>query len=184
MGTQAVTLPSDSDAHPRGYWTMEKDSKNNNVRMFFDQLAFEKHRDPLVPETWYDISWKEIGEKKGHGILNHYNTVVKALSDAYPEIPFQEHRFSRVSRNHWNSAANRRKFFDSIAQENSFDPLSPESWYALATSDMFSKYKGIWNVIERHNFSYETALIELYPEIGLSVPAFKLWRKYNKFTPK
>eukprot|EP00026_Physarum_polycephalum_P004824 Phypoly_transcript_04848.p1 GENE.Phypoly_transcript_04848~~Phypoly_transcript_04848.p1 ORF type:complete len:647 (-),score=68.04 Phypoly_transcript_04848:128-2068(-) len=169
---------TDNDgARPRGYWTMDS---NINVRAFFDRLAFEKNRDPLVPESWYDISWKEITDHGGLALLGHYNTLAKALADAYPDTTFQVLKFSRVSRNFWNSKENRRRFFDLIAQENGIDPLVPEQWYSHASPTTFSKYKGVWNVLERHNFSYETALIDLYPEIGLSKPDFVLWKKFNK----
>ena len=53
MGDKAAT-------HPRGYWT---EDNSINVRKFFDCLAFEKQRDPLVAESWYDISWKEIADR-------------------------------------------------------------------------------------------------------------------------
>ena len=33
---------------------------------------------------------------------------------------------------YWDSAKNRRRLFDRIAEENMFDPLLPENWYSLS----------------------------------------------------
>lgn len=33
--------------------------------------------------------------------------------------------------NYWENAANRKSFFDQVAQKMQFDPLVPENWYSV-----------------------------------------------------
>lgn len=48
-------------SQPRGYWTVDHSS---NIRKFFDEFAISQSRDPKVPESWYDVSAKDIAEAK------------------------------------------------------------------------------------------------------------------------
>lgn len=45
--------------------------------------------------------------------------------------------------NHWQNAANRKQFFDFIAQQLRFDALVAENWYPLSIKDImqFKVYK-------------------------------------------
>jgi hypothetical protein len=43
-------------AQPLGYWT------TNNMRLFLENFARDRNLDPLLPETWYEIPYKEICE--------------------------------------------------------------------------------------------------------------------------
>lgn len=37
--------------------------------------------------------------------------------------------FLKKNEGHWKQKENRKKFFDSFAEEHGMDPLNPESWY-------------------------------------------------------
>lgn len=45
-----------------------------------------------------------------------------------------------LTEGHWEEEQNRKKFFDTIASENSFDPLVPNNWYSVSKSGVL-KYK-------------------------------------------
>lgn len=80
-----------------------------------------------------------------------------ALLDLYPDIGLEEHKFNTSiylslltkrkftkifkgkTHKYWNDAANRRKVFDRIAQENGFDPLIPENWYSISRNFIISQ---------------------------------------------
>ena len=41
--------------------------------------------------------------------------------------------------NFWNDTKNRRRFFEDIAKEHGFDPLTPDSWYKFPYSKVIAK---------------------------------------------
>ena len=42
---------------PHGYWTSEK---GKNIRVFFDNFAMKRQRDPARPHNWYNVTASEI----------------------------------------------------------------------------------------------------------------------------
>eukprot|EP00026_Physarum_polycephalum_P002930 Phypoly_transcript_02939.p1 GENE.Phypoly_transcript_02939~~Phypoly_transcript_02939.p1 ORF type:complete len:825 (+),score=95.05 Phypoly_transcript_02939:89-2563(+) len=153
----------------RTYW-----EDMNNRRTFFDELAMKKGLDPLIPETWYQISLVNIS-KTVEGIrpiLAQYNSsFVNALRDTYPDIGIDPEKFPRRQQNYWSSAENRRKFFVEFAKQNNFDPLLPENWYSVPKQKL-KGLKKIESIIRHHQRRIDNTLIELFPEIGLDINAF------------
>lgn len=87
--------------------------------------------------------------------------------------------------NYWNTA-NKRKFFDDIARVMRFDPLDASSWYFIS-SDAVMQFKvprrhklntylrnnqGAVSVLSYYKGSIVSALLHLYPEIGLKKSEF------------
>lgn len=84
------------DRREYGYWTVDS---NKNIREFFNDFAARNNLgDPLVPETWYSVSFNDIAQEKGgKTALLHYNSsVIKALMDIYPDIGLDPYKFAVV----------------------------------------------------------------------------------------
>jgi hypothetical protein len=70
--------------------------------------------------------------------LAHQNgSFVKILSRVFPDVNFDSTKFAVLSSKFfffWHEVKNRRKFFDSFAREQGFDPLIAENWYSADTA--------------------------------------------------
>eukprot|EP00026_Physarum_polycephalum_P001329 Phypoly_transcript_01330.p1 GENE.Phypoly_transcript_01330~~Phypoly_transcript_01330.p1 ORF type:complete len:878 (+),score=128.72 Phypoly_transcript_01330:456-3089(+) len=161
-------------------------------KRFFENFARKNGFDPSDPHKWDQETTNLLMSTKGvHRVLQyHNNSVRKALRDLFPDLSFQTS---------WTEESTRRKFFEEYAKQNGFDPLVPDAWYAQSSENILS-VKGAFSVIQYHNNSVSTALLDLFPEIGLDRLQFKakyLWNdvenrrkffsmhaKENNFDPK
>eukprot|EP00026_Physarum_polycephalum_P001103 Phypoly_transcript_01104.p1 GENE.Phypoly_transcript_01104~~Phypoly_transcript_01104.p1 ORF type:complete len:992 (-),score=189.41 Phypoly_transcript_01104:668-3643(-) len=159
---------------PQNYW--QPSAKRN----FFDTLAKKRGFDPLIPENWYTINKKAIqGEKNGNTIL-HGQTIAKSLQSAYPNIGLDVTKLPK--RKYWTNFQNRKTFFDQFAAKRGFDPRNPEKWYCFSQADFLAE-EGGKTLLHLYNFSYITALLDVYPDIGLHQMGFPVKpQKYWKHT--
>eukprot|EP00026_Physarum_polycephalum_P001003 Phypoly_transcript_01004.p1 GENE.Phypoly_transcript_01004~~Phypoly_transcript_01004.p1 ORF type:complete len:1224 (-),score=188.92 Phypoly_transcript_01004:75-3746(-) len=157
---------------PVGYWLSQQ---GNNVRVFFEEFAKANNFDPLIPANWYQTPRQAITEtKKASSMLEHFKGgYVKALEYAFPDIGLEPGGFDIMSRRHWQSAANRRKFFVEYAREHSFDPLIAQNWYDISRDDIMN-VKSAGSVMLYYSGSTISALLHLFPEIGLERTKFPL----------
>lgn len=60
------------------------------MRQFLEKYAKEtKKMDPLLPQTWYNISARELNRMKGgRTILMKFKGYFSALSHLFPDVPF------------------------------------------------------------------------------------------------
>eukprot|EP00026_Physarum_polycephalum_P003272 Phypoly_transcript_03282.p1 GENE.Phypoly_transcript_03282~~Phypoly_transcript_03282.p1 ORF type:complete len:817 (+),score=97.02 Phypoly_transcript_03282:362-2452(+) len=139
--------------------------KVSNRREMFDNMAKTGSFDPLVPSNWYFITAERAVDPIIRGIVNNRygGSYPKALAHVYPELNLTVTDF--LSENHWSVKANRRLFFENIADIRSFDPLVPENWFALTTEDILG-YQGARTVIWYHRDSFPRALEQLFPEMA------------------
>ena len=97
----------------------------------------------------------------------------------------------------WESASERRNFFENYAKRLEFDPLTPDNWYIQPKERIMSTevltmiffffflfvlfffaslliviMKGAFQVIHYHNDSISAALLDLFPDIGLTKVGF------------
>lgn len=85
------------------------------MRKFFEEFAMQRNMDPLVPETWYNISMKSIRETEvfktqyasiktdqgGNSVLWHCKGgLVKTLMDLFPDIGLERGKFQITSEYH------------------------------------------------------------------------------------
>eukprot|EP00026_Physarum_polycephalum_P002126 Phypoly_transcript_02130.p1 GENE.Phypoly_transcript_02130~~Phypoly_transcript_02130.p1 ORF type:complete len:911 (+),score=100.93 Phypoly_transcript_02130:69-2801(+) len=142
-------------------------------REFFDNFATNKNLDPLNPNNWYSVASHEITScKKGHSLMKYYSmSFVRALVDIYPEVNFLESKFMFVSKKFWLEPKNRRNWFDTFAEERSFDPLIADNWYNIAHQTITAT-KGGKTVLQYHSGSYRKAVSDLYPNLHLQYDKF------------
>eukprot|EP00026_Physarum_polycephalum_P002910 Phypoly_transcript_02919.p1 GENE.Phypoly_transcript_02919~~Phypoly_transcript_02919.p1 ORF type:complete len:813 (+),score=74.97 Phypoly_transcript_02919:109-2547(+) len=154
---------------PFGHWTRD----NENVRIFFNNLAEKLEFDPLVPSNWYSIdTYTMRNELGGASILSHYSgSITRALLDVYPDIGLDETQFSVVLKHYWGQPLNRRKWFDNYAQRKGFDPLVPENWYNINKLDI-DEAKGSGSVLSYYGGSVVKALLDLYPDVQFNEAEF------------
>eukprot|EP00026_Physarum_polycephalum_P003664 Phypoly_transcript_03677.p1 GENE.Phypoly_transcript_03677~~Phypoly_transcript_03677.p1 ORF type:complete len:748 (+),score=79.94 Phypoly_transcript_03677:247-2244(+) len=146
-------------------------SEAKKRRKFFEQYAAEHGFDPLVPENWYSQTrGSVIAHQGGSRVLFYHNSsVVNALLELFPKIGLEKFKFR--FRSSWHETNTRRKFFEAYAEENGFDPLQPTNWYSQRLEKILH-IKGARNVVAFHNNDVTTALLDLFPNIGLEKQAF------------
>jgi hypothetical protein len=72
-------------------------------------------------EDWYNISFKQLIDVGGAGLLGvHKGVVKKALRTAFPEYAWDDSKFpQKLPQGHWNDVNNQRAFFEQYAKEHS-----------------------------------------------------------------
>eukprot|EP00026_Physarum_polycephalum_P000538 Phypoly_transcript_00539.p1 GENE.Phypoly_transcript_00539~~Phypoly_transcript_00539.p1 ORF type:complete len:959 (+),score=132.38 Phypoly_transcript_00539:57-2933(+) len=135
-------------------------------RKFFENYAQAHAFDPLVPENWYCQPAKSImAIENAVSVMNHHNdNVPKALLDLFPDIGLESSKFSTQPM--WNEFDNRKKFFLQFAKDNGFDPHNPNNWYSQRRHKLYAA-KGAFSIMNYHNGRASTALLEIFPDIGL-----------------
>lgn len=120
----------------------------SHQRQFFDELA--KKLEIKTYEDWYNVEQKNLQNMGGYGLLNRYNkSLIRALTTGsrisslfiiqivYPDYPWQIWRFSRVSKNFWDSKTNQRDFFDSLGKH--LGVYHWEDWLSIKTSQVLER---------------------------------------------
>eukprot|EP00026_Physarum_polycephalum_P004297 Phypoly_transcript_04315.p1 GENE.Phypoly_transcript_04315~~Phypoly_transcript_04315.p1 ORF type:complete len:712 (-),score=56.46 Phypoly_transcript_04315:8-2143(-) len=143
-------------------------TKRENRILFFEAYAKQRGFDPLNPENWRGISLANFkSQKRAGSILNHYGgSLARALRDLFPDIGL-----SRSSKNSWKDPNDRRKFFEDYATENGIDALNPDHWHSHSLLQI-KQAKGARSMISHHNNRVTTALLDLFPDIGLDKSKF------------
>eukprot|EP00026_Physarum_polycephalum_P010399 Phypoly_transcript_10562.p1 GENE.Phypoly_transcript_10562~~Phypoly_transcript_10562.p1 ORF type:complete len:418 (+),score=65.52 Phypoly_transcript_10562:189-1256(+) len=148
-----------------------------NRRKFFEDFAREGGFDPLVPDHWYANAPKILEKNPAIVLSYHNNSVAQALLDLFPNIGLVKTNF-HSTRGFWN-VENRRHFFENYAQSNGFDFNIAENWY-LQPQERIMEQKGAETVLEYHRNSLASALMDLFPSIGLDkskfLPSHVFWR--------
>eukprot|EP00026_Physarum_polycephalum_P018830 Phypoly_transcript_20577.p1 GENE.Phypoly_transcript_20577~~Phypoly_transcript_20577.p1 ORF type:complete len:206 (+),score=32.24 Phypoly_transcript_20577:67-618(+) len=96
----------------------------------------------------------------------HLNSLPKALLELFPNIGLDRQTLKGL----WREA-NRRKFFEDYAKQHGFDPLNPENWYTEPVEKIMA-VRGAQGVVSHHNQNVKTALMDLFPTIGLQRSKF------------
>eukprot|EP00026_Physarum_polycephalum_P001397 Phypoly_transcript_01398.p1 GENE.Phypoly_transcript_01398~~Phypoly_transcript_01398.p1 ORF type:complete len:808 (+),score=111.44 Phypoly_transcript_01398:465-2888(+) len=149
-----------------------------NRKAFFESYARSCSFDLRDPQKWYAQSRKKIRSFEGaQQVLSfHGGSVAKALMELFPDIKFDKSKFPKAPI--WRKLRNRRLFFEEYAKENKFDPLVPENWYTQPRKRIHSK-KGADRVLAYHNHSVPTALLDLFPDIGLDKSKFQRMHQWG-----
>eukprot|EP00026_Physarum_polycephalum_P000822 Phypoly_transcript_00823.p1 GENE.Phypoly_transcript_00823~~Phypoly_transcript_00823.p1 ORF type:complete len:527 (-),score=83.80 Phypoly_transcript_00823:937-2517(-) len=146
-------------------------------RKFFENYAKTHSFDPLSAESWHNQSVEAILSSKGASrvILYHDNSLAKALADLFPNIDLDKTKFEH-SQPMLHYSGNRRRFFENYAREHGFDPLVADNWYSQPPS-RFLSLPGGKSVLVYYKYSVPTALLDLFPNIGLRKSKFMYyWR--------
>eukprot|EP00026_Physarum_polycephalum_P003078 Phypoly_transcript_03087.p1 GENE.Phypoly_transcript_03087~~Phypoly_transcript_03087.p1 ORF type:complete len:857 (-),score=123.40 Phypoly_transcript_03087:4-2394(-) len=149
---------------------MRKDwSKVEVRRKFFEDYAAKHNFDPLSAEKWHKhenaiLSVKGINKATWY----HGSSVQRALADLFPSI---ELRPVVAPQRYWEKPENRRKFFETYAANNHFDPLLADNWYQEPLNKI-SAAKGAYAMLIHHSGSVQKALQDLFPEIRINLARF------------
>eukprot|EP00026_Physarum_polycephalum_P002048 Phypoly_transcript_02052.p1 GENE.Phypoly_transcript_02052~~Phypoly_transcript_02052.p1 ORF type:complete len:648 (+),score=89.30 Phypoly_transcript_02052:207-2150(+) len=140
-------------------------------RRFFEKYAAHFSFDPLDAKNWYAQSRDRIRNFKGaySTVLQHYPKLSDAIADVFPEIGFEKTKFGNKTL--WHKTEHRRKFFENYASENGFDHRISENWLRHPKERIMAR-KGTKAVISYHGNRISTALLDLFPNIGLSKESF------------
>eukprot|EP00026_Physarum_polycephalum_P001467 Phypoly_transcript_01469.p1 GENE.Phypoly_transcript_01469~~Phypoly_transcript_01469.p1 ORF type:complete len:1107 (+),score=182.36 Phypoly_transcript_01469:326-3322(+) len=151
---------------PIRHWTVAK------MRNFMEKFARAKNMDPFLPSTWYNISYEELSSNpSGKSILAKFaGNYYKALRGIFPDMKLDATGFSRSL---WSKSENRREFFEKFAAHHQFDPSESNNWHALDTEFLMDS-KGASKVIAYHDYSPQKALLDLFPNIGLTASKFRI----------
>jgi len=72
----------------------------------------------LQLSDWYGITRKEITQRGGSALFNHYPSLEQALRTVYPDFPWQSMRFSdKQPKGHWADMKNQRELVEKIGVE-------------------------------------------------------------------
>jgi hypothetical protein len=142
-------------------------SKPSSIE-FFNEFAKYNGFNPRIPFNWYSITSDDVARAKvllvsrsyktyylqGLHILKPFgNSLSGALLAAYPDIGLRKELFRTIPStyllhdptstdnkvgHHWEEEANRKAFFDSVAEKRCFDPLLAHHWYQLRTKAILS----------------------------------------------
>eukprot|EP00026_Physarum_polycephalum_P001288 Phypoly_transcript_01289.p1 GENE.Phypoly_transcript_01289~~Phypoly_transcript_01289.p1 ORF type:complete len:982 (+),score=115.84 Phypoly_transcript_01289:110-3055(+) len=153
---------------PKNHW----DDPYNRKR-FFDTFAKRKKFDPLIAKNWYKVNLNKIRMIKRSTTILAYTggSIVKALASLYPNIGLQEDRFASLV----TVPEGAKKFFDSYAKEQGFDPLVAANWYSAPLSTLLVRKK-IASLNIPNKRSLVASLMSVYPNIGLVHNKFNLRR--------
>eukprot|EP00026_Physarum_polycephalum_P001074 Phypoly_transcript_01075.p1 GENE.Phypoly_transcript_01075~~Phypoly_transcript_01075.p1 ORF type:complete len:1059 (+),score=134.10 Phypoly_transcript_01075:98-3274(+) len=145
----------------------------SNRRRFFEKYASDQGFDPLVPDNWYTTRVDALEYKKGGATLKSmYNgSMISALLHVFPELPWDEAKFSNLRKGYWSDPKNIRKFFVQYAQDHGFDPLVAEKWYSVDRGDVLNTKLGR-TFLGFYDNNIVAALMEVFPNIGLEESKF------------
>lgn len=150
-----VTLTSHlGDRLPRGYW-----HDKENVKKFLNELAFKRWRFRSL-DDWYSKSAQDVAKASPSALHIYGDSLVKALTDLYPEHQFKLWRFSKTPQKFWQVRKNQRLFFDDLYTSRSFTSL--ENFYGITKSDIIDH--GGRGLLEIFGNSVSSALMAAYPE--------------------
>eukprot|EP00026_Physarum_polycephalum_P002030 Phypoly_transcript_02034.p1 GENE.Phypoly_transcript_02034~~Phypoly_transcript_02034.p1 ORF type:complete len:665 (+),score=45.46 Phypoly_transcript_02034:644-2638(+) len=141
-----------------GHWT-----KEDSMRLYFDEYAAKSGFDPLVPDNWYHVLRCDvINEMKSFGAMAHrpFGTV---LIESYPNIGLSPHCFLH-RRKYWDKKQNRKLSINNIAQDMAIDPLIPNNWYTVSHNDITSHKAGYY-IMDMYKESLSNALKDVYPNL-------------------
>lgn len=140
---------------PRGWWSIP-----TNQRQFLDWAAVNEFKfDPKdSPESWYDISARDIASKGGSRLVTiHGGSPHRVLSTAYPEHRWRSWKFKQVPPGFWENvdADTLRDYLDDAASKLGFrHPADWEhvSWaqlQKLGAAHVFVRLGGIKEVVTK-----------------------------------
>jgi len=132
----------------------------NNQRAVLTEIAKEMNMKSW--EDWYKVQQPDIQGKPGaSGILSHHrNSLVKALTELFPELDWKIYKFERVPEGHWNDRKNQREFLDEFFK--TLNLKSWEDWYGVTVEQV--QTHGGSGLLANYNNSLKKVLLAVYPE--------------------
>jgi len=155
--------PSQFVKAPSKYWQQPQ-----NRRTFFFEYAKKAGFDPLIADNWYPIARETVlSEKGGPSALDFYKgSLAQALISVFPHVRWEPDRFATLQPGPFGSVVeNQRRFFDTYAMKNGFEPLVAENWLAVPRESLHTE-KGGRAVLAQYG-SLAMALQAVYPSFTI-----------------
>jgi len=134
----------------------------------FEGFAKRNGFDPLNPLNWAAQSRKKLAKLAGVIYLRgHYNgDIFQLLLHLFPNIGLVPSMFKPHSTAKWETAQQRKAFFEKYANDHNFDALDAENWYKhrpkIAAARRVQKLGGL---LRYHGNNPARALVDLFPNI-------------------
>jgi hypothetical protein len=112
------------------------------------------------PTDWYQVKYSQIAELGGAPLQQLYPTMYELISAVYPERNWHAWLFEQVPRGFWNSAANRKRYLEWLAEVLTFEKA--EHWYAMQTSII--RHTSGYSLLQRYEGSLYKLLADVYPQ--------------------
>lgn len=157
-------LPWRFPTPPRLFW---KDTKNQKEFLHW----FAESKNFASPEGWYGVSRADLIAVNGRGLVDEYGgSIPTMLRNMYPMHGWKDWLFGKTENNFWDSAANRRRYFDWAADRLKLESL--EGWYDIGTDDVY-KQSGAGLLARHYGGSVMRAVMDIYPEHKWNVAKFR-----------
>eukprot|EP00026_Physarum_polycephalum_P002346 Phypoly_transcript_02352.p1 GENE.Phypoly_transcript_02352~~Phypoly_transcript_02352.p1 ORF type:complete len:819 (+),score=94.09 Phypoly_transcript_02352:352-2808(+) len=149
----------------------------SNQRMVLQSFAERQGFDPLVAENWYSISKDALYAYSDTRFVEklYKGNLKTALTTIFPDIGLVAENFD-LKEPRVYSKRERRQFFDEFASAANFDPLVPANWYSVSAESILEK-KNAYAILRMYKRNLITALVDVYPEIGLDIAKFGYWER-------
>ena len=141
------------DCLPKGFW-----EDSINWRRYFDWLAIKLGIER--PEDWYQVSRKDIVERRGEYLLRHFNSHVEILQILYPKFDFKPWLFPVTPIQFWNDPKNVKRYLRWFEKQVGIKRYS--DWYKISYQD-FVDHHGV-GLVEQYNGSVFRMLTSVFPE--------------------
>eukprot|EP01114_Cavostelium_apophysatum_P005470 TRINITY_DN1649_c1_g4_i2.p1 TRINITY_DN1649_c1_g4~~TRINITY_DN1649_c1_g4_i2.p1 ORF type:complete len:470 (+),score=99.43 TRINITY_DN1649_c1_g4_i2:214-1623(+) len=138
---------------PNGFW-----SDKRNQLDFFENL--KKEMNIKEWEDWYKISYKDIYDRGGHGLMVYYNcSPLRALQAVYPQYDFQQFP-PRAAVGYWRDLNRQRELMNEIGEKLNIRTWS--DWYGVQTNHVAQC--GGQPILKLYGTSLAAALKSIFPE--------------------
>lgn len=146
-----VASSSSSSGKPKNYW-----ASMENQRAFMDELGKELGIQEGDRAAWYNVTWQQVMDRGGRGILQRYKGSLAALLQAvYTDYEWTPWNFTRTPVATSSDPDVLQKAISSA--ETALNIEKREDWYrvsaaqldALGISSIFKRHGGLVNVLKK-----------------------------------
>jgi len=150
---------------------------------FLRELAAAKGLDASLPESWRSVSYADVVDAGGKGLLNRYDgSVFRLLCDSFPEMDLAEPECrERVSRGHWAARENRLAFLAKLREEHGI--ASPEDWRDVTTIQV-RELPGGSGFLSHYGNNFFAALSDLLADKQEEQPAWQAVKQLRPVLPQ
>lgn len=128
-----------------------------------DDLAVKLGFDRGDLSRWYSVTNKIIlRQHGGSSLMRRYNSsLLAALTNIYPDFPWDPFRFGQVPRNYWSSIENQKKFVKELEGKFNIKEGDLDAWYKVTTKALVDN--GASSLLKHHHGSTFALLKAIYP---------------------
>ena len=130
----------------------------DNQRELFDRIA-QKYKISNAQE-WDRVTYQEVVNEGGSGVLKQYTSLFSALKTIYPECEWEDVKIrSKTPPVYWENKENQRAFFNRITRK--YNIKCPQDWNKVTYKNVVDE--GGWPILKQYS-SLFNALENVYGE--------------------